>query len=1083
MEATGSGKGTKETRMFKYFIFAIMIFLSTFTGCGGDDGGGGNGNNKSGTPKPIRKVGVGSFWQVSAGFYHTCALASGGGGVKCWGSGTYAQLGNGSNNSLDLPGDPVQDSNGDPITGIVQISAGGIHSCALTNVGGVLCWGYGSYGRLGNNANTNSNHAVEVVDGEDRSAPLRGIVAISAGGDHSCALTEQGKVLCWGSGFSGKLGDGGGSEKSYPVTVVESEDSTEPLVGIVQISAKEYHTCALKSIGEVVCWGFGAEGRLGNGNTTDKNHPVTVIASEGSSNPLNDIVQISTGGGHTCALTSMGEVKCWGKGDFGELGNGSTDEKRAPVDVVISSSDTDPLSDIVQLGLGQNHTCALTSKGEVKCWGLGAEGQVGDDKKIDSFYPVTVVAKSGDPFALSDIVQVSGSRNHSCSLTSDGEVLCWGKGDNGRLGNNATDNQSAPVNVVADASDTPFRVGLWRREYACFSDGTCKFNPDSLLRPVLTGAREGASATPAVKVLGVEAGESVALHLDANCSGESIGTGTVATGETDVTITTSTLTAKENRIYAKAGSICSASGADYTLTGGTDRIAGDGEEISIDRTPTLTVNLLSNGDKVSIHKSADCSDTVLASGTATGASLDVTLSDLGNIGSHTLYLKQGDVCHPRGLGYKLANYVGEPSRVVGGEDFTCAVTNAGGVKCWGEGGSGRLGNNATADTDAPDDVDIDGSDTLLSGIIQVSAGGSLACALTSGGNVKCWGNGSGGRLGNDCGSSCYSQNLPVDVVSADGSSLNLSDIVQVSMGATHTCALTTGGNVKCWGLNASGQSGDNTTTNRDAPIDVVTSNTNTDPLSGIIQISAGGDRTCALTTGGSVKCWGDGNYGRLGNDCLPSCTDKSYPVDVVASDGNSSPLSGIVQISAGNNHTCALTSGGNVKCWGYGVNGEMGNGANDNKDAPVDVTISGSTALTGIISIASGGAHSCALKSGGGVVCWGYGANGQLGNNATGNQTHPVDVLTSALNNPALASIAQIRLGTYHSCAVTDAGVVSCWGKGGVGQLGNDCSNSSCADSSLPVDVLDEDGGSGVLNIGTKNRYACGDVRCAFIDN
>ena len=1067
--------------MSKYIIFAIMIFPLTFTGCGDDDGGGGKGNNGPGGSKttPVRKVGVRSFGQVSAGGSHTCALTSGG-GVKCWGEGTNGRLGNGSNNNLNLPGAPVQDSGGNPLTGIVQVSSGGKHVCALTAESEVLCWGAGTLGQLGNDASVDSNHAVVVVDGDNSTDPLTGIIQISAGGELSCALTSEGRVFCWGAGAFGQLGNGDILDKDHPVAVVASANTTNPLTGIVQIGAAGVHTCALKSGGEVVCWGYGFWGRLGNGAFADKSHPVPVITAEGDSTPLDGIVQISAGASHTCALTSLGGVKCWGLGAYGKLGNGSIYNQNAPVDVLTAGANSDKLTGIVQIVGGVHHACALTSMGGVKCWGEG--GRNGNDKNNDSLHPVTVVAGSGSPFALSGVVEVTLGFDHACALISDGEIFCWGGGGDGRLGNNATDTQFAPVKVVADASDTPFNVGVWRREYRCWEDdGTCEINPDSLLRPVLTGSREGASATPAVKVLGVEEGEEVSLHLDANCSGESIGDGTVAAEADEITITPDTdLVAKENRIYAKVGSLCSASGADYTYTSGTDRVAGDGEEISTDRTPTLTVKLLSNGDEVSIHKSADCSDTVLASGTATGASLDVTLSDLGSIGSHTLYLKQGDVCHPRGFGYKLANYIGEPSRVAGGEDYACAVTNAGGVKCWGEGGNGQLGNNGTADTDAPDDVDTDGSDTLLFGIVQVATGAAHACALTSAGGVKCWGTGANGRLGNDCDASCTDSNISVDVKSSDGSSSNLSGIVQVSAGEFHTCALTSMGGVKCWGAGTTGELGNNTNTDKDTPVNVVTSNSDSNPLSSIVQISAGSYHTCALTIEGNVKCWGASVWGQLGNDCNSNCNNKLYPVDVVASGGNSSPLSGIVQISSGGPHTCALNSGGNVVCWGYGADGQLGNGATSAVDAPVTVTSSGSNALTGIARISLGSSHSCALKSAGGVVCWGEGDNGRLGNNTAGtDQTRPVNVLTSAGGNPALASIAQIGLGNAHSCAVTTAGAVTCWGHGDVGQLGNDAT----IDANTPVDVKNENGGSGVLNIGIKNRYACGDVRCAFIDN
>ena len=1082
--------------MFKILLFAIMIFPLTFTGCGGDDGGGGgggggnNGNNgNNGRPDgdskitpPIREAVVRSFGQIGPGGGHTCALASGG-GVNCWGNGVNGRLGNKSNTSLKLPGDPVVDSGGNALDGIVQISGGFSHSCALDSEGGVWCWGNGANGRLGNDASTDKDHAVEVVDGDSSATALTGIVQIGGASASPCALTEEGGVVCWGKGNDGHLGNNSNADKDHPVDVVASGTDTTPLSGIVKISqsSASYHTCALTEEGDVVCWGKGGNGQLGNGNNANKNHPVAVVTSETVTTPLGGIVQVTTGANHTCALTDQTGVKCWGKGSNGQLGNKSSTDTNYPVDVVDDNSA--PLTGVVQIGTGSGYTCALLEAGGVVCWGYNSDGQLGNGGATERDHAVKVLEKESSPFVLSGILQISAGYGHACALNSDGEVLCWGNGWNGRLGNNSTDDQLTPVKVIANTNDPPaiFNVGVWRGEYRCYEDdGTCEINPDSILRPVLTGAREDASATPAVKVLGVEEGEVITLHLDANCSGESIGTGTVGTEANEITITPTTgLAAKENRIYAKVGSLCSASGADYTYTGGRDRIAGAGEDISTNRTPTLTVNLLSNGDKVSIHKSPDCSDTALGSGTATGASLDVTLSDLGNTGSHTLYLKQGDVCHPRGLGYKLANYIGESSRVGGGDDYVCAVTNAGGVKCWGRGYLGRLGNNATADTDAPDDVDVVNGDndnnTALSGIVQVSTGGSHACALTFEGNVVCWGYGLSGRLGND---GSAQKDHPVYVVASNGSSNLLDSIVQIDAGSDHTCALTSAGGVKCWGTGNSGQLGYNGNANKDAPVNVVTSNTDSKRLSSIVQISAGGAHTCALTSGGNVKCWGESDNGRLGNDCLSSCTDERSPVDVVASDGNNSLLNGIVQISAGDSHTCALTSTGSVVCWGKGSNGQLGNGATDNEDAPVDVTITGTTAMTGIASIASGYVHSCALKSAGGVVCWGGGGNGRLGDGNNTQRTRPVDVLTSAQDNPALASIAQIDLGDQHSCAVTTAGVVTCWGAGGWGQLGNDGTSSS----NLPVDVVDTDGGSGVLNIGTKNRYVCTDFRCGFID-
>ncbi len=255
---------------------------------------------------------------------------------------------------------------------------------------------------------------------------------------------------------------------------------------------------------------------------------------------------------------------------------------------------------------------------------------------------------------------------------------------------------------------------------------------------------------------------------------------------------------------------------------------------------------------------------------------------------------------------------------------------------------------------------------------------------------------------------------------------------QVSAGGYHTCALLSYGGVECWGENNYGQLGNNSTTNSSTAVAV-------SGITTAIQISAGKFQTCALLSSGVIDCWGRNNYGQLGNG---TTTDSRVPVQV-------SNITTATQLSANTSFTCALLSGGTVDCWGYNADGQLGNGTTTNSNVPVVVLpITGSGSLANVTAVATGGNQACALISGGTVDCWGDNGYGELGNNSMTDSSRPVAVVNTS-GSGTLSSVSSLSGGRYHSCAVLTSGAVDCWGYNTDGQLGN----NSTTNSSIPVAV------------------------------
>ncbi len=226
-----------------------------------------------------------------------------------------------------------------------------------------------------------------------------------------------------------------------------------------------------------------------------------------------------------------------------------------------------------------------------------------------------------------------------------------------------------------------------------------------------------------------------------------------------------------------------------------------------------------------------------------------------------------------------------------------------------------------------------------------------------------------------------------------------SSATAVIAGQRHTCVVTSSGAMMCWGWNIYGALGDGTTTNSLVPVQV------TGLTSGVTATAAGPYHTCSVVSGGGVLCWGGNQFGQLGDGTtVPAFRPTPAPVSGLAS--------GVAALTAGYYHTCALTSSGAVLCWGANFNGRLGDGTTTNRLTPV--AVSGLT--SGVVAIAAGAHHTCAVTDGGAVVCWGANFDGQLGDGTTTAQATPVAVSGLA------SGVAAVAAGLYHTCAVTGGG-------------------------------------------------------------
>ncbi len=660
---------------------------------------------------------------IGSGNGTRCVVMTGG-KVACWGKGSAYQLGNGDDSDYNRPAWVHGLGTGATTTHAISVSVGHTHACALMRSGTVRCWGSNSQGQTGLGTASGAADATSTVAGLNGTDANSSAIAVSTGVSFSCAILTNRSVQCWGDNTSSQLGNGTVDDSSFPVPVsglngagpdsqatgifvgsaracaitvskrvlcwgrslsstpqaVAYFDGLTPSTTAVQMALTQNGFCASLQSGQVLCWGvnnsnrgFG-DGTTGNVTRADplSSSPVRISAGV----PLTSVTRISGFGANAnntnsfCALTSAGDVYCWGNnvfGQVGDLGNTASEyAKRVNLSLPVGAF-------VSQISVGQESACAVISDASIRCWGTNSTGELGDLR-----YAFEPLPKKMDFLPGLGSYSFTPSTGLSCGSVSNGTVRCWGAG---RFGNGITGYSSTPV-TVPSASSVVSLSGAVGTTYALTQSGPVYQWGSSFSAPATAAVNSSLNAST------IHGGGTFACRRMANgsvsCwgtnSGGQLGDGTLITNNTAPGSST-LLPSSATHLATGLGHACAVLNTDRVVCWGTNRSG------SVGQTASFT--------NVSIPMEV---------GTAAGPPL------------------QG----VQGLALGYAH--------------SCALLNSGRVVCWGDAGLGQLGPDGLTDRYVPIDIG-------LSGIQKIVASRNHTCALSWGGEVSCWGENKWAQLG------------------------------------------------------------------------------------------------------------------------------------------------------------------------------------------------------------------------------------------------------------------------------------------------------------------------------------------------
>lgn len=696
--------------------------------------------------------------------------------------------------------------------------AAGWNTFALKNDGTLVAMGNDAQGQLGLGRTRIFASPVQAVG-------LTQVRTLAAGANHSVALRADGTVWTWGHNFFGQLGDGTNVSSTQPSRVPN-------LDGVTGIAAGFTHTLASKQDGTVWAWGSNLNGQVG-GVLPLAVVPVQVAGLSGVT-----MVAAQSDGSHNLALKSDGTVWAWGANSQGQLGDGTTTDRGAPVQVP-------GLTNVVWIAAGYQHSLAARTDGTVWAWGWNQYGQLGDGTTIGRSTPVLV-----NGLSTTSLYVLAAGAEHSMAVTADtGTVWVWGANGTGQLGDGTTTDHPMPVRVEGFSNVVSFAAGsyhnlvvkpdgsLWAwgtNFYAELGDGTTTSRRTPVQVPGMTGMADAAASLV----------HTLTLKQD----------GTVwAWGLNE---------------YGQLG-IGSAEIVDHSvpiavpgISGVTDISASPFHTVALKQDGTVWAwgsNLAGQlGDGTNTDRTTPMQTEGLAGVAAVGAGgfFSLALKQDGTVWAwgYNDYGQLGDGTNVnRSTPARVQGLSGTFIAIAAGNNFALAVRQDGTVWAWGANSYGQLGDGTTTNRNMP--VQVAG----IGGVAAVSAGIGHSVALKTDGTVWAWGYNFYGQLGDASETDRYTP------VQAQG----LAGATGVSAGLSHTIAVISDGAVWTWGSNVFGELGSGAGSSGSTPLPVP-------GLAGVIAaVVSTVAHSVALKQDGTVWTWGSNVYGQLGDGTYVS---KNVPV-------------------------------------------------------------------------------------------------------------------------------------------------------------------------------------------------------------